>query len=200
MRSPQCDDEAMPWGKRELEQPEAWHQSRVRRTGGGRKAALATIAGLNEAFLSVLAKHTAGSPMAETIKWTKLTRHEFARLLRAEGMSVSVTVVDQLLEKHNYRKRKAQKRSRFQRTLNAIAPPALKAAIVEPAEVTKAEKESLKSAIVRAIWSPQLNMLASEHQLRTYHFPYEARIWAIVLVPLIPLYETSPGMKLSILQ
>lgn len=105
-----CDDEAMQLGKRELEQQEELSQSRVRRAGGGRKAALATIAGLDEAFLSVLAQHTAGSPMDETIKWTKLTRQEIARLLRAEGISVSVTVVDQLLKKHNYRKRKAQKR------------------------------------------------------------------------------------------
>jgi hypothetical protein len=30
--------------------------------------------------------------------------------LQAEGIEVSVTVVDQLLEKHHYRKRKAQKR------------------------------------------------------------------------------------------
>lgn len=105
-----CDDEAMQLGKRELEQQEALSQSRVRRAGGGRKAALATIAGLDEAFLSVIAKHTAGSPMDETVKWTNLTRHEIARLLNAKGINVSVTVVDQLLEKHNYRKRKAQKR------------------------------------------------------------------------------------------
>lgn len=68
------------------------------------------IAGLDEVFLRMIAQHTAGSPMDETIKWTNLTRHEIAWLLRAEGVSVSVTVVDQLLEKHNYRKRKAQKR------------------------------------------------------------------------------------------
>lgn len=48
--------------------------------------------------------------MDETVKWTNLTRQEIADLLRAEGIEVSVTVVDQLLEKHNYRKRKAQKR------------------------------------------------------------------------------------------
>jgi len=48
--------------------------------------------------------------MDDSIKWTNLTRQEIARLLSAEGISVSVTVVDQLLEKHNYRKRKAQKR------------------------------------------------------------------------------------------
>jgi hypothetical protein len=105
-----CDDEAMQLGKRELEQQEWLRHTRVRGVGGGRKAALATIAGLDEAFLSVIAQHTAGSPMDETIKWTNLTRQEIARLLRAQGISVSVTVVDQLLEKHNYRKRKAQKR------------------------------------------------------------------------------------------
>lgn len=104
-----CDDEALKLGKRELEQQQELSH-RVRRAGGGRKAALATIAGLDEAFLRVIAQHTAGSPMDETIKWTNLTRQEIARLLSAEGISVSVTVVDQLLEKHNYRKRKAQKR------------------------------------------------------------------------------------------
>lgn len=106
----ECDDEAMQLGKRELAQQEELDPSRVRRPGGGRKAALATVAGLEEAFLRVIAKHTAGSPMDETIKWTNLTRQEIARLLKAEGISVSVTVVDQLLKKHNYRKRKAQKR------------------------------------------------------------------------------------------
>lgn len=105
-----CDDEAMQLGKRELEEEEALSDGRVRRKGGGRKAALATISGLDEAFLNVIAKYTAGSPMDETVKWTNLTRQEIAQLLSGAGMSVSVTVVDQLLENHNYRKRKAQKR------------------------------------------------------------------------------------------
>jgi hypothetical protein len=105
-----CDDEAMQLGKRELEQQEWMSQGRIRRVGGGRKAALETIAGLDEAFLGVIAQHTAGSPVDETIKWTNLTRQEITKLLSAQGLSVSVTVVDQLLEKHHYRKRKAQKR------------------------------------------------------------------------------------------
>lgn len=105
-----CDDEAMQLGKRELEEEEPLRDGRVRRQGGGRKAALDTISGLDEAFLSVIAKYTAGSPMDDTIKWTNLTRQEISQLLSNEGMSVSVTVVDQLLENHNYRKRKAQKR------------------------------------------------------------------------------------------
>lgn len=105
-----CDDEAMQLGKRELEAQEPLSEGRVRGQGGGRKAALETIVGLDEVFLNVIAKHTAGSPMDETVKWTNLTRQEIAQLLSAQGISVSVTVVDQLLEKHNYRKRKAQKR------------------------------------------------------------------------------------------
>ena len=105
-----CDDEAMQLGKQELQDETRLHQSRSRRPGGGRKSAFETHPGLDETFLKVIAQHTAGSPMSETIKWTHLTRQEIAQLMQAEGISISVTVVDQLLEKHNYRKRKAQKR------------------------------------------------------------------------------------------
>jgi hypothetical protein len=104
-----CDDEAMQRGKRELNDEESLSQNRQRRAGGGRKSSLATIEGIDEAFLKVIAEHTAGSPMTETIKWTNLTRAEIANLLKAEGIKISVTVVDQLLEKYYYRKRKAQK-------------------------------------------------------------------------------------------
>lgn len=84
-------------------------QERIRQHGGGRKSAVETIAGLDEAFLRVLERHTAGSPMDETVKWTNLKRHEITGLLENEGIEVSVTLVDQLLEKHNFRKRKAVK-------------------------------------------------------------------------------------------
>lgn len=47
--------------------------------------------------------------MDEQVKWTNLNRPQIAKLLKAEGMSVSVTVVDQLLKKHNYRRRRARK-------------------------------------------------------------------------------------------
>ena len=102
-----CDDEAIQLGKRELADQDQLNQSRIRRFGGGRKSAFATIAGLDAAFLRVIAQHTAGSPTNEMIKWTNLTRQEIANLLEREGLTISVTVVDQLLEKHNYRKRKA---------------------------------------------------------------------------------------------
>lgn len=106
----ECDDKPIREGMKELKQQEVLNQNRIRQVGGGRKSSFETIEGLDAAFLRVIAQHTAGSPMDETVKWTNLTRQEIAELLQSEGIEVSVTVVDQLLEKHHYRKRKAQKR------------------------------------------------------------------------------------------
>lgn len=105
-----CHHETLQLGLRELQDETALGEEHIRQPGGGRKSAFETIAGLDEAFLRVLTQHTAGSPMDETVKWTNLKRHQIAQLLKQEGIDVSVTVVDQLLEKHNYRKRQAVKR------------------------------------------------------------------------------------------
>lgn len=105
-----CDYYTIKFGQEELADEQALSMSGTRRQGGGRKSAFETIAGLDAAFLKVIAQHTAGSPTNQTVKWTNLTRQEIAQLLETEGIEVSVTVVDQLLEKYNYRKRKAQKR------------------------------------------------------------------------------------------
>jgi hypothetical protein len=105
-----CDYYTLRLGIAELDDEAAMRMSGIRREGGGRKSALESIEGLDAAFLRVLAEHTAGSPMDERVKWTNLKREEIAELLAAEGISVSVTVVDQLLERHHYRKRKALKR------------------------------------------------------------------------------------------
>jgi len=104
-----CHHETLQLGLQELQDETVLGQERIRQPGGGRKSAFETITGLDEAFLRVLEQHTAGSPMDETVKWTNLKRHEIAGLLKKEGIEVSVTVVDQLLEKHNFRKRKAVK-------------------------------------------------------------------------------------------
>lgn len=105
-----CDTEAMKLGVSELQDPSALNSPRIRRTGAGRKSAFERIEGLDEAFLRVLANHTAGSPMDEQVKWTNLRRHQIASLLEQdEEISISVTVVDQLLAKHHYRRRKASK-------------------------------------------------------------------------------------------
>jgi hypothetical protein len=104
-----CHHDTLALGMAELKDETALKQKRIRQVGGGRQSAFETIVGLDDAFLRVLARHTAGSPMDATIKWTNLKRHEIAALLKEEGIEVSVTVVDQLLEKHNFRKRKAVK-------------------------------------------------------------------------------------------
>lgn len=105
-----CDYYTIKFGLEELEDEQALSMSGTRRQGGGRKSAFETIEGLDAAFLKVIAKHTAGSPTNQKVKWTNLTRQEIAQLLETEGIEVSVTVVDRLLEKYSYRKRKAQKR------------------------------------------------------------------------------------------
>lgn len=104
-----CHHETLQLGMRELQDETILQQERIRQAGGGRKSAFETIAGLDEAFLRVLERHTAGSPMDEQLKWTNLKRHEIAQLLQEGGIEVSVTVVDQLLKKHHFRKRKAVK-------------------------------------------------------------------------------------------
>lgn len=105
-----CDYYTIRFGMEELDSEAGMSMSEIRRSGGGRKSAFETIEGLDAAFLKVIAQHTAGSPTEEQVKWTNLTRQEIAELLKGEGINVSVTVVDQLLEKYHYRKRQAQKR------------------------------------------------------------------------------------------
>ena len=104
-----CDYRAVAHGIEDFHSETALQQLAIRQPGGGRKSAFETIPDLDTIFLRVLAEHTAGSPMDETIKWTHLTRQEIATLLADAGVAVSVTVVDQLLEKHHFRKRKAVK-------------------------------------------------------------------------------------------
>lgn len=104
-----CNYRTVNKGIAELEQQSLISSPRIRRSGAGRKKAIETIPGINVAFLTVIESHTAGSPMDEEIKWTNLTRQQIADLLAQKGFSVSVTVIDQLLLKHKFRKRKAVK-------------------------------------------------------------------------------------------
>ena len=105
-----CHAQTIRRGIADLQDEPVMIDERIRQRGGGRKRALDEIEGIDEAFFRVIEGHTAGSPMDESIKWTHLTRQQIAdRLLEEEGISVSVTVVDQLLDKHNFRRRQAFK-------------------------------------------------------------------------------------------
>jgi len=105
-----CTRRTIAQGVAELSDAEALRQTRIRATGGGRKSALAVIPQLETAFLKVIEDHTAGSPMTALVKWTNLTKQEIVEGLQQHDIKVSVTVVKQLLQKHLFVSRKAQKR------------------------------------------------------------------------------------------
>ncbi len=84
---------------------------KIRKSGGGRKPYWISNPEIDEQFLSVLRDHTAGDPMNEKIRWTNLREWEIVEVLKSEyDIKVSRNVVRQLLKRHDYRLRKAQKR------------------------------------------------------------------------------------------
>jgi hypothetical protein len=108
-----CSRNTIAEGLKELADlpEESTYERRIRQPGGGRKRYEKTHPDINEQFLAVMADHTAGDPMDEQIRWTNLSRQEIAdRLAEQHGVRVSVTVIKQLLKKHDYRQRKAQKK------------------------------------------------------------------------------------------
>lgn len=95
------------------------HQERVRKEGGGRKGYEETHPDIDEMFLDVLKNYTAGDPMDETVVWTDLCPWQIAKQLqKAYEIVVSKTVIRKLLKKHNYRRRKAQKKQTMKEVPN----------------------------------------------------------------------------------
>ncbi len=110
-----CAQSTISIGMRELaDLPEkSGYDARIRLPGGGRKAYTETLPGIDDAFLEVVKDNTAGDPMQADVLWTHLTRQEIAnRLQEQHDIQVSETVVEQLLKKHNFTRRKAQKKRR----------------------------------------------------------------------------------------
>jgi len=106
-----CDPKTIGRGLAELDELEdASPGDRIRKVGAGRKRAVETIEGIDEIFLMILENYTAGDPMQEQVRWTNLTYQEIIDHMSAEGIMISKPVVKQLLKKHGYVKRKAQKR------------------------------------------------------------------------------------------
>jgi hypothetical protein len=92
---------------------EGSYDRRLRQAGGGRKPYAQVLTGIDEAFLDVVCDHTAGDPMQAEVLWTNLTHAEIIqRLAERHGLAVSETVVRQLLAKHHFKRRKAQKKRR----------------------------------------------------------------------------------------
>lgn len=82
---------------------------RIRQGGGGRQYIEEKYPNIHEAFLEIVSKHTAGSPMNKTIKWTYLTQKEIAEKLMEKGITVSLFTVQTLLKIHKFKKRKMNK-------------------------------------------------------------------------------------------
>jgi hypothetical protein len=104
-----CDPSSVTNGLSELATPLKSKEKRIRKAGGGRKRIVKIMPKIEDAFLEIMTPHTAGSPMDETIKWSNLSRDKIADELADKGFAVSVTVVDQLLEAHDFRPRQAFK-------------------------------------------------------------------------------------------
>lgn len=107
-----CDRHTIAQGMQELTDQEALDQVRIRQEGGGRKPSLDVIPDLETAFLKVLKDYTDDSPVCGGVKWTHLTQKQIAHHLDEHGIKVSVTVVQQLLKRHGFVRRKAQKKKR----------------------------------------------------------------------------------------
>lgn len=108
-----CSEKTVHNGLEELAQlpAEPVYEAAIRKAGGGRKRYDEHHPNIDEQFLSVLKEHTAGDPMDEKVIWTDLTPDEISKLLaRDHQVKVSTSVIKKLLKKHNYRRRKAQKK------------------------------------------------------------------------------------------
>jgi len=115
-----CHRNTITEGKNELENKEIekFNDQVIRAKGGGRKSCFETIPELDRAFLSVVQEHTAGDPMDAEIKWTYLNQAQIVEGLKEKGIEISMPIVKQLLDKHNYVKRKAQEQLETGHTAN----------------------------------------------------------------------------------
>jgi hypothetical protein len=108
-----CHERTVHNGITELaEMPDApQYEAIVRKSGGGRQRYDERYPEIDGKFQEVLKDHTAGDPMDEQVIWTDLTPQEIAEKLdREHQVKVSKSVVNKLLKKHRYRRRKAQKK------------------------------------------------------------------------------------------
>jgi transposase len=115
----ECDRSVVSDALKELQElpKDSGYDPQIRASGGGRKPIEVTIPQIDQAFLDVLKNYTAGDPQDEKIIWTNLTLSQIATKLEEDyNIKVSYKVVKKLLKKHNFKRRKAQKK----KTLKAV--------------------------------------------------------------------------------
>lgn len=104
-----CALDTLNEGLQELLNGSPIPEDRGRLSGGGTKKIIHKIEDIDEVFYQIIKDHTAGDPMDENIKWTNLTIKEISDAFKEINYNVSEHVVKQLLDKHNFVKRKMQK-------------------------------------------------------------------------------------------
>jgi hypothetical protein len=65
-----------------------------------------------------LKDNTAGNPQKEGVKWTDLTVHEIRQCLKEQGFDVGKRIIKKLLFKHDYKKRKIQRKKTIKEVEN----------------------------------------------------------------------------------
>ena len=107
-----CSRNTIMKGIDELSSPELKSdtENRIRRKGGGRKPAIEIVENIDQVFLKVIDDYIAGDPMDEKIRWTNLSQKQIAAKMQEQGIGISVTVVQKLLKRHGFTKRKALKK------------------------------------------------------------------------------------------
>ena len=68
------------------------------------------LPGLDDAFLNVVRDYTAGDPMRIGVLWTNLSLRALRRKLIQRGFRIGRTAVAELLRRHHFGRRKAQKK------------------------------------------------------------------------------------------
>lgn len=103
------DSSTIRQGQADLEHLPDVPPERCRKKGGGRKRKIDAVPQIAEEFQAVLQEHTAGSPVQPGLIWTDLTATDIAQKMTERGTQVSVHIVEQLLDEHDYHRRKALK-------------------------------------------------------------------------------------------
>ena len=106
-----CDEKTIKKGIAELNNKGYMEQTGIRCPGGGRTSKLENQDNIDEVFLTVLQKHTAGDPMEEKVKWTNLTRGEICKEMAKKGIKIRRNIVKKLFKRHGYVKRKERARN-----------------------------------------------------------------------------------------
>jgi Rhodopirellula transposase DDE domain len=86
--------------------------------GGGRISKLKANPDIEPTFLLILKDHTAGNPQKEEVLWTDLSCTEIKDKLKERGLFVGTRIIKKLLYKHNFKKRKIQRRTSIKKVAN----------------------------------------------------------------------------------